>query len=432
MSPLVKKWLCRSSRRKNGPLLFSGEVLPVVALVLSFLLATPVIAPAGKSGGKSIAELKGTISRLQEGIIEQEDKRAQTQITERNILAELEILDKKLATQQEKLDDLEKKMHDQQAMITQQENALRKVREKKRSVEKHLQERMRAYYSMGNIGLLNVTFSTKSLPELLTFHDAFDVLIQYDQELIKAYRQTIDQLVRMTKALDLEKTVLNDFIAQTVQEKETLQTTTTAKKDLLSQVQMQEKLHEQAIIEMQQASSDLTKSIVSAKPKSRVVEQKFLTAKGKLPPPVAGVVITRFHQQKTNALGISSIANGIAIKVADGTTIRAVSDGTVTFSGYLRGFGNTVIIHHGFEYYTVTSRMEKILVKKGQKINQGQSIGITGDTATLFDEGLYFEIRQGSESVNPLPWLNPDKLTIVHDIVPEPTSSEPGTEDSAE
>ncbi len=406
--------------------------MPVVALVLSFLLATPVIAPAGKSGGKSIAELKGTISRLQEGIIEQEDKRAQTQITERNILAELEILDKKLATQQEKLDDLEKKMHDQQAMITQQENALRKVREKKRSVEKHLQERMRAYYSMGNIGLLNVTFSTKSLPELLTFHDAFDVLIQYDQELIKAYRQTIDQLVRMTKALDLEKTVLNDFIAQTVQEKETLQTTTTAKKDLLSQVQMQEKLHEQAIIEMQQASSDLTKSIVSAKPKSRVVEQKFLTAKGKLPPPVAGVVITRFHQQKTNALGISSIANGIAIKVADGTTIRAVSDGTVTFSGYLRGFGNTVIIHHGFEYYTVTSRMEKILVKKGQKINQGQSIGITGDTATLFDEGLYFEIRQGSESVNPLPWLNPDKLTIVHDIVPEPTSSEPGTEDSAE
>ena len=90
-----------------------------------------------------------------------------------------------------------------------------------------------------------------------------------------------------------------------------------------------------------------------------------------------------------------------------------MSDGEVTFSGYLRGFGNTVIIHHGFEYYTVTSRIEKILVKKGQKVKQGQSIGVMGDTATLFDEGLYFEIRHGSESEDPLLWLNPDKLTIV-------------------
>ena len=64
---------------------------------------------------------------------------------------------------------------------------------------------------MGNIGLLNVTFSTKTLPELLTFHDAFDVLIKYDQEVIKVYRDTIDQLVRVTTALDLEKSVLDRF-----------------------------------------------------------------------------------------------------------------------------------------------------------------------------------------------------------------------------
>lgn len=402
--------------------------MPVAAIVMAVFLATPGMVGAKTSSGKSVAELKGTISRLQEGIIQQEDKRAQSQSTERNLLAELEILDKKLASQQEKLDGLEEKMHEQQSMIAQQENGLREVRSKKQRVEKHLQERMRAYYSMGNIGLLNVTFSTKSLPELLIFHDAFDILIKYDQDVIRAYRQTIDQLVRMTKALDLEKSVLDDFISQTVQEKEALQITTSAKKELLAQVRTQEKLHEQAIIEMQQAASELASSIVSAKPKRRVVEQKFLTAKGKLPPPVAGVVITRYHQQKTDALGISSIADGIAIKVPDGTKIKAVSDGEVTFSGYMRGFGNTVIIHHGFEYYTVTSRIEKILVKKGQKITEGQSIGITGDTATLFDEGLYFEIRHGSESINPLPWLNPARLTIRDKSSP----GEPGADDSTQ
>jgi murein DD-endopeptidase MepM/ murein hydrolase activator NlpD len=59
----------------------------------------------------------------------------------------------------------------------------------------------------------------------------------------------------------------------------------------------------------------------------------------------------------------------------------------------------------------VTSRIEKILVKKGQEVKKKGIIGIMGDTATLFDEGLYFEIRHGRESLDPLLWLNKNKLS---------------------
>ena len=394
-------------------------VLLVLAISLSFLIATPLFAFDKKPASKNLSYLRGTMNRIQEGILQQENKRAETQTTERNILTELEVLDQKLAAQQEKLAILENRMHDQQAMIDQKENTLRKIRSEKHIVENHLQKRITAYYTMGNIGLLNVTFSTKSLPELLTFHDAFDSVIKYDQNVIKVYRETIDQLVRVTTALDLEKAVLKDFIEQSVQEKEALQRTTTEKNNLLIHVQTEGKLHEQAIVEMQQAADAIAKSIASVKSKSQVVQQKFLAEKGKLPPPVDGAVITLFHQVKTNKLGISNTSEGIAIKAPDGTKIISTSDGDVTFSGYLRGFGNTVIIHHGFEYYTVTSRIEKILVAKGNKVKQGQSIGIMGDTATLFDEGLYFEIRHGRESQDPLLWLNPNRLTIVHESSPD-------------
>ncbi len=70
-----------------------------------------------------------------------------------------------------------------------EENAPRQVRSEKHIVENHLQKRITAYYTMGDIGLLNVTFSTKTLPELLTFHDAFDVLIKYDQDAIKVFQR---------------------------------------------------------------------------------------------------------------------------------------------------------------------------------------------------------------------------------------------------
>lgn len=394
---------------------------PIISFLLStfvaFFLLFPFSLPVqeAQAGENGIAVSKETLVRLQQGIAQQENKITETQITERNILSELEALDQKLAAQQEKLQALEKKMHLQQEMIDREENALSTIRSEKSIVENHLEKRITAYYTMGNVGLLNVTFSTKTLPELLTFHDAFDVLIQYDQNVIKVYQETIEEITRATAALDLEKSVLEDFLQQAVQEKDLLRKTKNEKKELLTHVRTQEKLHQQAVAEMQQASEKLADSIISRKNKGQILEQKFFAEKGNLPPPVDGVLITLFQQEKVNKLGISRQSAGIELKAPDGTKIISVSDGEVIFSEYLRGFGNTVIIHHGFQYYTVTSRIEKILVEKGQKVKKEQNIGIMGDTATLFNEGLYFEIRHGRESLDPLLWLNPNRLKSLHE-----------------
>lgn len=391
--------------------IFSLPVVFVLVTALVITFSTPLFGQEKKTTDTpetKLSKFRGAINRLQQGILQQENKITEAQTTERNIFTELEILDKKVVAQQEKLETLERKMREQQVMIEGKESALATIRLDKNTVEEHLKKRITAYYTMGDIGLLNVTFSTRTLSELLSFHDAFDVLIKYDQEVIKAYRATIEDLVRVTTALGLEKAVLADFIEQAVQEQEALQKTKTDKKTLLSQVRTQEKLHKQAVVEMQEASENLAKSIVSVKNKNVVREQRFLIDKGRLPPPVVGRIITFFQQEKTNKLGISRQSAGIEIQAANGSKIISVSDGEVIFSGYLRGYGNTVIVHHGFQYYTVTSRIEKILVEIGQRVRKRDTIGIMGDTATLFDEGLYFEIRHGRDSLDPLLWLKPD------------------------
>lgn len=389
--------------------------LPVVCCLVTALVITfsaPLFGQDKKTTDtpENLSKFRGAINRLQQGILQQENKITEAQTTERNIFAEMEILDKKVVAQQEKLETLERKMREQQVMIDRKQSALDTIRLEKNTVEEHLKKRITAYYTMGDIGLLNVTFSTRTLSELLSFHDAFEVLIKYDQEVIKAYRATIEDLVRVTTALGLEKAVLADFIEQAVQEQEALQKTKADKKTLLSHVRTQEKLHKQAVVEMQEASENLAQSIVSVKNKNVVREQRFLIDKGRLPPPVVGRIISLFQQEKTNKLGISRLSAGIEIQAPNGTKIVSVSDGEVIFSGYLRGYGNTVILHHGFQYYTVTSRIEKILVEKGQEVRKKDTIGIMGDTATLFDEGLYFEIRHGRDSLDPLLWLKPDKL----------------------
>ena len=270
---------------------------------------------------------------------------------------------------------------------------------------------------MGDIGLLNVTFSTKTLPELLTFHDAFDSLIKYDQDVIKVYRETISELEKTKDALALEQTVLVGFIEETLKEKLALEQIMTEKRNLLTRVRTQTQLHRQAIAEMQEATESLAESIVAIKSQSQAPEQDFLANKGNMPPPVDGVLITLFQQEKENKLGMVRKSQGIELQAPDGVNVVSVSDGEVIYAGYLRGYGNTVIIHHGFQYYTVTSRIEKIVVNKGQHVHAEEKIGIMGSTATLFDEGLYFEIRHGRQSLDPLLWLNPNRLSVPHELL---------------
>jgi murein hydrolase activator len=407
---------------------FRRKYLSFICLLVAFSILFSLCSPIETlladendvSESKEVGSFRIKIRRLQQGILTKENQITETEIKEQNILDELEILDKKIIQQQEKLSDLEDKMRKQQALIDRKEEALVKLRDDKSRVEEHLKKRIAAYYTMGDIGLLNVTFSTQTLPELLTFHDAFDVLIKYDQNVIRVYGETIKELLRVKSALDLEKSILQEFIDQTIAEKDILETTKTEKHILLTQVRTQTKLHKQAIEEMQRASDDLTKSIVAIKNKNQDEDQNFLADKGNLRPPVDGELVTLFQQEKVNKLGISRKSSGIELQAADGSNIVAVSDGEVIFSGYLRGYGNTVIIHHGFQYYTVTARIEKILVTKGQKVKRDEPIGIMGGTATLFDDGIYFEIRHSNQPLDPLIWLNPNRLRTATNQTTEP------------
>jgi len=358
-----------------------------------------------------ISDFRIKIHRLQKGINAQRSNIKKTETQERDLLLELETLDQKITQQQHRLERYETLMSDQYISIDKKTEALNAIHSEKELVVDHLKKRIKAYYTVGTIGLFNVTFSTKSLPELLQFQEAFDTLVSYDQDVIQNYRETIKTLEKARKALALEKAVLQDFIDQALKEKNEITLTKNKKKNLLEHIRTQKKLNQQAIKEMQQASNDLSSALVTLKIQTEVQENDFLSSKGHLPPPVDGTIVTLFKQKIVNGIGITQKLPGITLKAANGEKIRAICGGTVIFSGYLRGYGNTIIIHHGYQYYTVTSRIEKLLVQQEDTVKSEDIIGIMGDTATLFDEGLYFEIRHGKKSLDPLLWLNPNRLS---------------------
>ena len=96
---------------------------------------------------------------------------------------------------------------------------------------------------------------------------------------------------------------------------------------------------------------------------------------------------------------------GIDIGGPTGTNIVAAESGRVSYAGYMRGYGNVIILSHDGGYSTVYGHNSVNLVRKGQYVKRGSIIAKLGSTGNATGPHLHFEIRVSGKPVNPLSYL---------------------------
>ena len=84
-----------------------------------------------------------------------------------------------------------------------------------------------------------------------------------------------------------------------------------------------------------------------------------------------------------------------------GTAVRTVGDGVVEFAGVQNGFGNVIYVKHRNDMVTVYAHLSRILVKKGEAVEQGAQIGAVGMTGWTTGPHLHFEFRVNGEHQDP-------------------------------
>lgn len=108
--------------------------------------------------------------------------------------------------------------------------------------------------------------------------------------------------------------------------------------------------------------------------------------------PVMGVLTQVSHE------GHTALDFGVAV----GTNVKTTMTGKVTFAGWNNeGYGNLVIIDNGL-YKTYYAHLSKIPVYVGQQVNEGEVIGLSGNTGNSTGPHLHYEIRKNGIAVNPL------------------------------
>lgn len=117
--------------------------------------------------------------------------------------------------------------------------------------------------------------------------------------------------------------------------------------------------------------------------------------------PVQGTVVSNF-----GIVGKGRKNDGINIKAAMGTNVKAADKGVVAYAGNeLKGFGNLILIKHSDGYITAYAHNQHLYVKKGQKVLRGEKIATVGSTGSVNFPQLHFEVRAGKKAVNPRSYL---------------------------
>jgi murein DD-endopeptidase MepM/ murein hydrolase activator NlpD len=114
--------------------------------------------------------------------------------------------------------------------------------------------------------------------------------------------------------------------------------------------------------------------------------------------PVRGRVISGFGAKPNGQTN-----DGVNIAVPEGTDIKASEGGVVAYAGNeLKGFGNLILIRHQGEWVTAYAHANEILVKRGDVVRRGQTIGRAGKTGNVSSPQLHFEVRRGASPVDPM------------------------------
>jgi murein DD-endopeptidase MepM/ murein hydrolase activator NlpD len=94
---------------------------------------------------------------------------------------------------------------------------------------------------------------------------------------------------------------------------------------------------------------------------------------------------------------------GLDFSAPQGTPIYATADGTVTISGNSgNGYGNHVIINHGYGYETLYGHMVRVKSRSGQAVKRGEVIGWVGSTGKSTGPHCHYEVHKNGEKINPI------------------------------
>lgn len=416
-----------------------------IAAIFCFTLDAPLVY------GTNSSSIQDQIDNNNDAIkdLENEKDKIQNQVNSANkelndlysqmngVSKNLEEASKKVNAFQEKIDAIQSEIDVIQGKIDDKDYEITKKEELIAEKEKELAERdellsirLRSYYKNGMSNqYLSFILNSDDLGSFLSNMYSVDKVLSYDKQLMK-------ELKNLQSTLEKEKALLEEDIIALEEERKIVEekkgeVVEAQKEFLVEQNKYQAQVDnlkgmenkKQSIInnlsakekELQDKIGDLTDFNQDLQDKLDGVFDDINNGNGggsgnsqgeTFLRPTNGRVSSEYGKRIHPITGAAGFHTGIDLASSSGTPIKSSKSGTVVFSGWQNGYGNTVIVDHGGGYQTLYAHCSSLKVSKGQKVTRGETIALVGSTGNSTGPHLHFEVRKDGKHQNPRNYIS--------------------------
>jgi septal ring factor EnvC (AmiA/AmiB activator) len=272
--------------------------------------------------------------------------------------------------------------------------------------------RVRVQYMEGRYGMVRNLLSSGSYPELQRRVQYLSAASKREYDLIEAYRADVAALESAEAQLAEGRQDMLMLKDETERQLAAIKGIKQEKRVLLAKIVREKETYDRTLEELQRSASRIDGLLREMEERKRVAAVRprrepraIQPTKGIFQWPADGEVVSYFGRHRHPTFDTFVQHKGIEIRTVEGSSIRAVAEGTVEYADWLKGYGLVLIVDHPNGFFSLYAHASKLLVKVGERVRAGQTIGEAGDTGVTGDSTLYFELRDGAEPVDPLGWL---------------------------
>ena len=301
--------------------------------------------------------------------------------------------------------------------------------------EKHsvLENRVRDIYINGQISYLDVLFGAKDFGDFLTRMDLLKRVMIRDSELVSDVLAYQTEIKEVGKQLEADKRIQEELATKAQSAMEIKLEKVAKQQALIDLMENDKEVYDRQYDEMMASSAEVTR-LINAKQEEmrraaeearRQAEMEARAAQsgnvefipeenneyimqsygGGMIWPISGPITSEFGWRTHPIFGSARFHSGLDIGGDYGMPIHAAASGVVIESGWIGGYGNTIMIEHGSGIVTLYGHNESLAVGVGQSVNQGDVIAYCGSTGNSTGPHCHFEVRINNICVNPEDYL---------------------------
>ena len=379
------------------------------AALLFLSLAFVSVSIAASDGGKpGITRQEKKLEDVKKKLGETEKAVERISRKETTVLEEIETANKAIRKSREELKKIDSSIAALGAEVSIAEAKVAGLTAEKRRIGGRLKSRLTAIYRMRNGGMLRFIpgFDPGDAGKRYRYMTA---VMESDVRLMERAEVNISELASEKNRLQGLLHELGSARKIALLKRNDAEEAFKNKRSLLSLIKKEKQGSLKLAKELEGAKSELMDIIGRLEKEEETAalgKSGFAAMKGRLKPPVTGKVVSFYGRVVHPKFNTVTFNNGILIEAPYGAAVKSVYKGKVAYVGWLKGYGQVMIIEHGDGFYTLFAHISETLRQKGSPVAGGETVALVGDSGAADTAGLYFEVRRKGVPSDPLTWID--------------------------